>query len=160
MPSLNKHTLPRLTRSTLNELQQNQHEKVLLVCVCTEPVRTGIGAVCVEYGLLRRPITMLNHTDRHPWYRKIFLFFIFFGTLCSYDPLWRGFFAWRQNSLGRFAPSALPHYNSKTQISGEIKQRHSLTVRQGNIKHVCLLSKNGVVIRLWRNLGRYVWTRQ
>ena len=45
-----KHTLPRLARSTLNELQQNQHKKASLVCVCTEPVRTGIGAVCVEYG--------------------------------------------------------------------------------------------------------------
>ena len=28
-----KHTLPRLARSTLNELQQNQHEKASLVCV-------------------------------------------------------------------------------------------------------------------------------
>ena len=28
-----KHTLPRLARLTLNELQQNQHEKASLVCV-------------------------------------------------------------------------------------------------------------------------------
>ena len=28
-----KHTLPRLARSTLNELQQNHHEKASLVCV-------------------------------------------------------------------------------------------------------------------------------
>ena len=28
-----KHTLPRLAQSTLNELQQNQHEKASLVCV-------------------------------------------------------------------------------------------------------------------------------
>ena len=28
-----KHTLPRLARSTLNELQQKQHEKASLVCV-------------------------------------------------------------------------------------------------------------------------------
>ena len=28
-----RHTLPRLARSTLNELQQNQHEKASLVCV-------------------------------------------------------------------------------------------------------------------------------
>ena len=34
MPSLDKHTLRRLARSTLNELQQNQHEKASLdVCV-------------------------------------------------------------------------------------------------------------------------------
>ena len=29
---------------------------------CTEPVRTGIGTVCVEYGRPKWPITMLNHT--------------------------------------------------------------------------------------------------
>ena len=29
---------------------------------CTEPVRTGIGAVCVECGLPKWPITMMNHT--------------------------------------------------------------------------------------------------
>ena len=28
-----KHTFPRLARSTLNESQQNQHEKASLVCV-------------------------------------------------------------------------------------------------------------------------------
>ena len=28
-----KHTLPRLARSILNELQQNQHEKASLVCL-------------------------------------------------------------------------------------------------------------------------------
>ena len=33
------------------------------MCVCTEPVRTGIGAVCVDYGRPTWPITMLNHTD-------------------------------------------------------------------------------------------------
>ena len=32
------------------------------MCACTEPVRTGIGAVCVEYGQPKWPITMLNHT--------------------------------------------------------------------------------------------------
>ena len=34
------------------------------MCACTEPVRTGIGAVCVEYGRPTWPITMLNHTYR------------------------------------------------------------------------------------------------
>ena len=33
------------------------------MCACTEPVRTGIGAVCVEYGRPKWPITMLNHTN-------------------------------------------------------------------------------------------------
>ena len=35
------------------------------MCLCTEPVRTGIGAVCVEYGRPKWPITMLNHTHNH-----------------------------------------------------------------------------------------------
>ena len=39
------------------------------MCACTEPVRTGIGAVCVEYGRPEWPITMLNHT-----YRRMFCF--------------------------------------------------------------------------------------
>ena len=32
------------------------------MCACTEPVRTGVGVVCVEYGRLEWPITMLNYT--------------------------------------------------------------------------------------------------
>ena len=66
------------------------------MCACTEPVRTGIGAVCVDYGRRKWPITMLNHTerqrDKHPWYRKMISILIF-GTLRSYDPLGRGTFA-------------------------------------------------------------------
>ena len=85
MPSLDKHTFPRLARSTLNELPQNQQEKASLVCACTEPVRTGIGAVCVEYmeyGRPKWPITMLKQT----YMQKNVLLFIF-DTLYSYDPL-------------------------------------------------------------------------
>ena len=56
------------------------------MCACTEPVRTGIGAVCVEHGRPKWPITMLNHTHKqtpthtitqthkHPWYRIMFGF--------------------------------------------------------------------------------------
>ena len=48
------------------------------MCACTEPVRTGIGAVCVEYGRPKWPITMLNrtqnNTNTHPWYRIMFGF--------------------------------------------------------------------------------------
>ena len=49
------------------------------MCACTEPVRIGIGAVCVEYGRPKWPITMLNHTHipeshKHPWYRIMFGF--------------------------------------------------------------------------------------
>ena len=60
-------------------------EGFVSMCVCTEPVKTGIGAVCVEYG---RPKWLINQT--HVQKHALFLFFIF-GTLCSYDPLGRGF---------------------------------------------------------------------
>ena len=58
------------------------------MCACTEPVRTGIGAVCVEYGRPKWPITMLKHTylNHTSLVQNNVLFFIF-GTLCSYDPL-------------------------------------------------------------------------
>ena len=35
-------------------------EGFVSICACTEPVQTGIGAVCVEYGRPKWPITMLN----------------------------------------------------------------------------------------------------
>ena len=45
------------------------------MCACTEPVRTGIGAVCVEYGRPKWPITTLNHTHNHTHtYIKMFCF--------------------------------------------------------------------------------------
>ena len=74
---------------------------------CVEPVGTAIGAVCVEYGRPKWPITMLNHT--HTWYRRMFCFFIF-GTLFSYDPLttnWKRLFSLKPRkkrlaSLARF----------------------------------------------------------
>ena len=34
------------------------------MCACTEPVRTSIGAVCVEYGRPKWPITMLHHSKK------------------------------------------------------------------------------------------------
>ena len=35
------------------------------MCACVETVGTAIGAVCVEYGRPKWPITMLNHTHIH-----------------------------------------------------------------------------------------------
>ena len=37
-------------------------EGFVSVCACTEPVGTDIGAVCVERGRPKGPITMLHHT--------------------------------------------------------------------------------------------------
>ena len=72
------------------------------MCACTEPVRTGIDAVFVEYGRPKWPIAMLNKTDTEK------CFVLIFSTLCSCDP--RLIYLKAKNGLGRFAPSALPHY--------------------------------------------------
>ena len=80
MPSLDKHTLRRLARSTLNELQQNQHEKASLVCVGVQSpsglalVPCALSMVDLS-GQLRCCITQINkQTNGHPWYRKMFGF--------------------------------------------------------------------------------------
>ena len=44
---------------------EKNYRKHTRMCACTEPVRTGIGAVCVEYGRPKWPITMLTHTHNH-----------------------------------------------------------------------------------------------
>ena len=49
------------------------------MCACTEPVRTDIGAACVEYGRPKWPITMLNHTDRYPSLVQKNVFKLFFN---------------------------------------------------------------------------------
>ena len=60
-----KHTLPRLARSTLNELQQNQHEKASLVCVRVQnPSGLALAPCALSMGDLRRQFTMLiTHTS-------------------------------------------------------------------------------------------------
>ena len=86
MTWLDKPTFPRLGRSTLNELQQNQDEKASLVCVRVQsPSGLALVPCAFEYDRRKWPITMLNHTEKHPWYRKVIVFFFFFfGTLRSY----------------------------------------------------------------------------
>ena len=83
------------------------------MCACTEPVTTGIGAVCVEYGRPKWPITMLNHTDRQPSLvqKKIFApFFLFLAPCARTTRYEEAFLPNAKNGLGRFATSALPHY--------------------------------------------------
>ena len=70
-------------------------EGFVSMCACTGPVRTFIGAVRVEYGRPKWPITMLNHTSL---VQKCFHFLFLAPYACSYDPLWRGFLAWRQKT--------------------------------------------------------------
>ena len=84
------------------------------MCASTEPVRTGIGAVCVEYGRPKWPITMLNHTytQSHTYIQKnvCFLFLAPYARTTRYE---EAFLPKGKNGLGRFAPSALPHYNTR-----------------------------------------------
>ena len=49
-----------------------EREGFVSMCACTEPVRTGIGAVCVEYGRPKWPITTLNQTRTE---KRRFLYF-------------------------------------------------------------------------------------
>ena len=83
------------------------------MCACTKPVRTGIGAVCVEYGRPKWPIMMLNHTNKQTsLVQKNVLIFLIFGTLSMLvRPAMKGLFCLKaKNGLGRVALSALPHY--------------------------------------------------
>ena len=82
------------------------------MCACTEPVRTGIGAVCIEYGRPKWPITILNHTNKQiniPGTEKCFVFY-FWHPMLVRPAMKRLFCLKEKNGLGRFAPSALPHY--------------------------------------------------
>ena len=86
---------------------------------CTEPVRTGIGAVCVEYGRPKWPITMLNHThnhtNTHPWYRIMFGF-LFLAPYARTTRLIRLFFPWKtKEKKARFARA--PHYKDHLDIT-------------------------------------------
>ena len=49
------------------------------MCACTEPVRTGVGAVCVEHRRSKWPISMLNHQDI-PGTEKCFYFYFWRPT--------------------------------------------------------------------------------
>ena len=82
------------------------------MCACTEPVRTGIGAVCVGYGRRKWPITILNHRETSLVQKNDFNFNFWHPTLVR--PARKRLFCPKaKNGLGRFAPSALPHYNSR-----------------------------------------------
>ena len=97
MTWLDKHTFPRLARSTLNELQQNQHEKASLLCVRVQSP-SGLALVpCASFmvdlsGQLRCWIThtYLNHTHKLPWYR--ILFFCYFRHTMLVRPVMKRLF--------------------------------------------------------------------
>ena len=51
------------------------------MCAFVEPVGTSIGAVCVEYGRPKWPITMLNHTPS--LYGRMFCFLFSAPYACT-----------------------------------------------------------------------------
>ena len=74
------------------------------MCACTEPVRTDIGAVYVECGRPKWPITMLNHTYRIMF---CFLFLAPYARTTRYEQF---FFPWKtKKKKARFARA--PHDN-------------------------------------------------
>ena len=79
------------------------------MCACTEPVRTSIGAVCVEYGRPKWPITMLNHTHTHTPGTEVFFFFLApYARTTRYE---EAFFPWKtKEKKARFA--RVPHENN------------------------------------------------
>ena len=85
------------------------------MCACTEPVRTGVGAVCVENGRPKRPITMLNHTHIPESRAQTSLVQnnVWFFILAPYARATRyeeAFFPWKtKEKNARFARA--PHYN-------------------------------------------------
>ena len=76
------------------------------MCACTEPVRTGIGAVCVEYGGPKWPITMLNHRTL---VQNNVLFFYFWHPMVVRPVMKRHFFPWKTKEKKARFPRA-PHY--------------------------------------------------
>ena len=100
------------------------------MCACTEPVRTGIVAVCVEYGRPKWPITMLNHTHnhtntqchnhthKHPWYRIMFCF-VFLASYARTTRYEEAFFPWKtKEKNARFARA--PHNKPNTRDGTDV----------------------------------------
>ena len=79
---------------------------------CAEPVRTGIVAVCVEYGRPMWPITMLNQTRV-----QIFFFFFFLAPYARTTRYEEDFCLKAKSGLGRFALSALRFSGSSLILS-------------------------------------------
>ena len=74
------HTLPHLSRRTLNDLQRNQHEKSWLLFVrAQDPSETVLGAVYIESGGQTWPKKTLTHTqsEKLPVIQDIFYLFIY-----------------------------------------------------------------------------------
>ena len=115
-----KHTLPRLARSTLNDLQQNEHEKASLVCVRVQKPSglALIGAVCVEYDRPNKWPTM--DVESHTHTEECFVFYFW-----RVRPVMkRLFFPWKtKGKKGRFARA--PHHKTNC-VCAYIWRRYSV----------------------------------
>ena len=74
------------------------------MCACVEPVGTAIGAVCVEYGRPKWPITMLNHTHI-PGTEECLVFYFWLPMLVR-PVMKRLFFPWKAKGEKRLASPA------------------------------------------------------
>ena len=77
-------------------------EGFVSMCECTKPVRTGICAVCVEYGRLK---WLINQT--HVRTEKCFILFYFWHPMLVRPAMKRLFFLKAKNGLRRFSGSSL-----------------------------------------------------
>ena len=98
-----KHTLPRQARSTLNELQQNQHEKAPLVCVRVQSP-SGLALVPCAFSMVDLS-GQLRCWITHPCHRKMFCF-LFLAPYARKTRYEEAFFPWKPRkkrlaSLGR-----------------------------------------------------------
>ena len=86
MPWLDEHVSAPGSINSKRITVKPGREGFVSMCACTEPVRTGIGAVYVEYGRPKWPITMLNHThkqiNKHTYIQKnVFVFYFWHPML-------------------------------------------------------------------------------
>ena len=73
-----KHTLPRLARSTLNDLQQNQHEKTSLVCA---HVQSPSGLALVPCALSMVNLSGQYDVESHTHTEECFVFYFWHPIL-------------------------------------------------------------------------------
>ena len=109
MPSLDEHVAAPGSINSKRITAKPAREGFVSMCACTEPVRTGIGAVCVGYCRPKWPITMLNHP--HIQAEECFVFY-FWHPMLVRPGMKRLFFPWKtKEEKARFARA--PHDNHK-----------------------------------------------
>ena len=83
-------------------------EELSVICACTGPVGTGLGAVYVECGRLTRPNKMSTHTNTHKQ-RKNFKAPYLSSYAIRYEET---FFPSKTKEEGSRCTLSAPHYNA------------------------------------------------